>query len=372
MNTTEELISNRSSQSDCNNPKTGLEAYACFYFGIHGYVSLAICCFGVPTNIVNIIILTRKSMRTPINCILTGIAVSDVLTMLSYIPYSIHFYIIHGVERTPEKYTYGWVWFLVLHACFSVTTHTISIWLGVCMSIVRYVFIRSKGMGNKNLDIPRVCGLVVLIYALVITAYIPVYTLTKVEVITYNGSNKTHYKIRNLNLGLEDMSLLEATATWIHCLLGKIVPCILISLFGGLLLHTLHVSKKRTKTLKGASLQERMRQHKRTTAMLLAIILMFIIAELPQSILIVIGLTTKGFFLNEYLLLADTTDALALINNAANFVMYCCMSRQFRDCLVEIACDGADQRNGKLTYTAVRSAHTGQTHIIDDKVHINR
>ena len=43
------------------------------YRGVHGYISLIVCIFGIVTNILNIVVLTRKEMNSsPINRILTG------------------------------------------------------------------------------------------------------------------------------------------------------------------------------------------------------------------------------------------------------------------------------------------------------------
>ena len=51
-------------------------------------------------NLVNILVLTHKDMRTnPINLILTGIAVADVLVMVEYIPFNIHMYIANNQKR---------------------------------------------------------------------------------------------------------------------------------------------------------------------------------------------------------------------------------------------------------------------------------
>lgn len=61
--------------------QVGLHAYACVVNRIYGYLILVLGCFGIPTNIVNIAILTHKSMRSPVNNILTGIAISDLITM---------------------------------------------------------------------------------------------------------------------------------------------------------------------------------------------------------------------------------------------------------------------------------------------------
>ena len=71
-----------------------LNSYAHAYWELHPYFSLTICVFGITTNLVNVFILCQEKMRTCINCILTGIAVSDIMTMLDYIPYAVQFYLL--------------------------------------------------------------------------------------------------------------------------------------------------------------------------------------------------------------------------------------------------------------------------------------
>ena len=51
-------------------------------------------------NLVNILVLTHKDMRTnPISLILTGIAVADYLVMVEYIPFNIHMYLMDDQKR---------------------------------------------------------------------------------------------------------------------------------------------------------------------------------------------------------------------------------------------------------------------------------
>lgn len=76
-----------------------LESYAHAYWCIHPYISLIICSFGIITNMVNIAILCRKKMVNSINCILTGIAISDIVTMMDYVPYAVHFYLLTGLGK---------------------------------------------------------------------------------------------------------------------------------------------------------------------------------------------------------------------------------------------------------------------------------
>ena len=61
-----------------------------FYHPIHGWLAMLVCVVGTLFNLANILVLTHKDMRNPVNMILTGIAVADCLVMIEYIPFIIH------------------------------------------------------------------------------------------------------------------------------------------------------------------------------------------------------------------------------------------------------------------------------------------
>lgn len=73
------------------------------------------------------------------------------------------------------------------------------------------------------------------------------------------------------------------------------------------------------------------RRTDRTTKMLVAVLMLFLITEFPQGILgllsVVLG---RCFFRTCYYLFGEVMDILALLNGAINFILYCSMSRQFR------------------------------------------
>jgi hypothetical protein len=72
------------------------------YEPVHGYLAVTVCVLGTFFNMMNILVLTHKDMRTnPINLLLTGIAVADMMVMVEYIPFAIHMYLIQG--RTLEE-----------------------------------------------------------------------------------------------------------------------------------------------------------------------------------------------------------------------------------------------------------------------------
>lgn len=91
--------SNVSVQADeKNNGFAYLVTFNKWYQGVHGYLSIVVCVFGILSNIINIVVLTRKPMLTPTNCILTAIAVADMMTMLSYLPFAAYFYCVTVLE----------------------------------------------------------------------------------------------------------------------------------------------------------------------------------------------------------------------------------------------------------------------------------
>ena len=51
---------------------------------------MLVCILGTLFNLANILVLTHRDMRNPVNMILTGIAVADCLVMIEYIPFMIH------------------------------------------------------------------------------------------------------------------------------------------------------------------------------------------------------------------------------------------------------------------------------------------
>lgn len=75
----------------------------------------------------------------------------------------------------------------------------------------------------------------------------------------------------------------------------------------------------------------------RTTRMLLAVLLLFLITEFPQGLLgLLSGVLGDAFFKSCYIPLADLMDFVALLNSAINFILYCAMSKKFRDTFAKV------------------------------------
>jgi thyrotropin-releasing hormone receptor len=77
---------------------------------------------------------------TPTNHLLTALAIADLLTMISYLPYAVYFYCI---TLPDEQYGHsmGWVIYLLFNTYFTITTHTAAMWLTVALAVFRYLVV---------------------------------------------------------------------------------------------------------------------------------------------------------------------------------------------------------------------------------------
>ncbi|XP_032777570.1 LOW QUALITY PROTEIN: uncharacterized protein LOC116916429 [Daphnia magna] len=73
-------------------------------------------------------------------------------------------------------------------------------------------------------------------------------------------------------------------------------------------------------------------QTDRTTRMLVAVLVLFLVTEIPQGVMALLsGVLGRQFFIKCYSTgMGEILDLLALLNSAINFLLYCSMSRQFR------------------------------------------
>lgn len=337
-----------------------LQSISLRYMTIHGYLSLFVCFFGIPTNVINITVLTRKHMQTPINCILTSIAVFDILTMTSYVPFALHFYCHYPPGYiSEEKNTFGWMTFLIFHVNFSATAHTISIWLGVSMAIFRYRHIQSpaKGSLTRMRRLIRARVVVFLIVVSSVVLMVPNYISNKL--VRYR--NTTIFVLHDLALGTPNVRPVVMLNLMLYSSMAKIFPCVLMIIYGSLLLKTVNRrltsnDMKRTRCI----FSHRQKDTSKTTSMLLTVMVLFLLTEFPQGILIILSVVLEGFFDNVYIPLGDAMDILALINNAVNFILYCSMSGEFRRTLVKLFCQKR-HRHDKNAITDINRERTQTT-----------
>jgi len=145
------------------------------YKMIHGYIALLICFFGTVANILNLIVLTRKEMATPINRMLTALAFADMLVMIEYVPFAFEMYII------PRSYSYSSAVFVLFHSHFTQILHTISIQLTLTMAVWRYIALKQSTKASATCTFSRCHRLILGAFLCPILICIPNYLMFSIE-----------------------------------------------------------------------------------------------------------------------------------------------------------------------------------------------
>ena len=306
-----------------------LGRFSLWYEGVHGYVSTVVCVFGIICNIMNIVVLTRKNMISTTNVILTALAIADMLTMAVYLPSVIYFYCITDLY-TRYKISYAWIVYYIFGVNFTIALHTTAAWLTVALAVFRYIAICHYTFATKFCTVRNASITIVGVFLVTCILCTPNYImLTPVK----TESSGYWFKAR------ESVSRTHEEVNFWFLGILKVAPCQLITIFSLLLLRAMRQAEVKQRRLKSQGKDEesqRTRDHNRSTAMLVTVIICFVIAELPQGILAILGAIDKNIFLHVYVPLGSIWDILALLNSAVDFLLYCTMSRQFRQTFKDV------------------------------------
>ncbi|XP_030756061.1 sex peptide receptor-like [Sitophilus oryzae] len=327
---------------------------------IHGYLSLTVCILGSIANIFNICVLKTKHMRSATNLILTGLAVADLLVMLQYIPFTIH----RNLHSLPVRYThysYCWAVFYKFHSLFTLILHFIACSLTVILAVWRYAFVSQVHASEIFTDKKKTSVVVLLTYLICPVICIPMFSTLEIMKhqqtcdlygVIVNKEDKHKYNqslLKNETIFFVHPNDPYFVSIWIYSLLLKLGPCVLLTILSCKIIAVLVETRRRRLMLlsssnrgdidgKTGSIQlYKESQSDRTTRMLLAVLFLFLLTEFPQAIVGQISAMYGNVFLEEcYAALGDVMDIVALINSSINFILYCTMSRQFRETFKEL------------------------------------
>lgn len=281
--------------------------------------------------------------------------------MLVYVPYALDY--AFSLNSRWERLTYSYAHYILIHAMLSQTAHTISIFLTIILALWRYVSVCHPN--NKNAIMKRTFFAILMSYAIAPLISLPyflslgVYTediyiyahnMTEIrngnfsQILAENGGGNemimkfTKYFVHSSQFAQRH----NAIFLWVYSVIIKLLPCIALTYFSLQLIRALYEAKRRKEKLTGngnvsVKLLTKKKQANRTTRMLIAVLLLFLITEFPQGIMgLFSAILHHHFYTFCYQRLGDLMDFLALLNSSINFILYCTMSRQFRETFTQI------------------------------------
>ncbi|CAG9533382.1 unnamed protein product [Cercopithifilaria johnstoni] len=370
-----------------------LSAFHVAYGFIHPYIAAVLCFTGTILNVMTVVVLTRPSMISPVNVLLSSIALCDVLVMASYLIFVTHFLISAANRCLPTDYSYSWTIFTLIHAHASVILHSTSIWLTVFLAQIRVLTIRRSTLHPSTTVTIRFTVLLSLAICFIMSLFnLPNFLTFKVVrtsselflpcLVKYSNNSSLLLTIDNKSddddysnqssdysqyvddenpvymlVASQGNCMKLKLAFWLNGILFKVVPCLLLTVSIIVLLKLISDLSHQRQTL--AQVMKRKVPKDHTTPMLVAVLSIFLITELPQGVMNVLtGIFTGDTFHQKvYLLLGDFMDFLSLVNSAVNFLIYCIMNKRFRVTFLQLFCSFFANR--KLSRIVEDYSHVG-------------
>ncbi len=287
----------------------------------------AICLFGVIGNILNLIVLTHRRMQSCMDDLeksatygLISLAFSDMMFCITVFPHS--FILEHKVTTsTADAYQlYYKLYGVALINLFLMA----STWLTVYMAINRYIVVVYPFQARWTLGTKKTILAILLVYIVSTSLTLPFFLHTRIrKCMTLEGSHM--YEISSL-WSLHNAETITFYIRWIWPILANFFPLVLLAFVNIRLIKELKVASiRRQNTCQGQVIQS---SSHRVTLTLVIIVLMLLFLVSPSEILRYINpyenMGNVGHVLSSF------TNMFQIFNFAFNFILYCVVSKNFR------------------------------------------
>lgn len=296
--------------------------------------ALFVASVGIAANVVNILVLSKRSMKSSTNYYLCTLAVFDILFLVSAVTMTFQ----HQDNDVKDMHWY----FRYKNICgrtFTDMASNIAIWLTITFTVERYVGVCYPMRGKLWCTTEKAKRVIPVVCLLAAALTVPEFfqyrivseeKLPNVTVLTRTPTafgNSTFYHVYN----------------HLRQSLFAFVPVLLLLIFNALLVKTVckAATDRKTLTVRIESLlfrkQERLRRNEQAiTVTLITVVLVFLVCQLPQAIqqLYAIYLDLTDQLTKERNLVlriqGNYFNLLVMINASANFLLYSAFSYEFR------------------------------------------
>lgn len=221
-----------------NDPYRWLAQFSSAYHHFHAYLSLLLCLLGICLNTLNVVVLCQRHMRNSNNLLLSSLAISDGLVMFIYIIYDIGFRVVPRLENGMSK---NFAYLLLVCIVGQNLFHTFSTWIIVVIAAYRLFYIHAGPQARVVCNPIRVWITMALMGIISLILSIPVICAHE---ITYYGSpppGHTNTLSPNATACLYEVdyvenSVLQSILFFNSALLVKAIPILLMSILSTILI----------------------------------------------------------------------------------------------------------------------------------------
>lgn len=283
-----------------------------------------LCIIGIIGNILALVVLAHRDMRTSTNVYLSSLAVSDTIKLINDLMY---FILVAMSQTKPEMGSRAVsLVYPLAHYVFNMSV-CVTAWLTVSVAVERFISVCYASRAKELCTIKRarwVCTAVFISMSILAipsglryrmtTIFDPVLNISCVTVVPTELGNNEQFMV---------------SYSWIQNSLRGLIPVFIL-----VVLNIRIINELRKERVKGKKFSAR----NRITTMLVSIIFMFLVCITPDAIMSTFfgkGYVEEGNLVKG---IREITDSLLAVNSAFNFILYCAMSAVFRTTFIKIFC----------------------------------
>lgn len=215
---------------------------------VNGYLSPILVFLTIINNSLVCVVLLKRHMRSPTNCLLVAMAISDMFTGVFPVPIFIHFF---GTDRFWEYIPFEWCLAnKYLGEVIPTVFHTASIWLTMALAIQRYIYVCHSFKARTWCTIENVIRGTVLIYVLAFLSqlcrFLEDYPVAvEMESAVHPNQTVVGCVMRFHSWAQSSMKLYYSIYYWFRVIFIHLVPCISLVVMNALLIYAMRVAQKR-------------------------------------------------------------------------------------------------------------------------------
>ncbi|CAI5454462.1 unnamed protein product [Caenorhabditis angaria] len=349
---------------DCEYFGCYILVFAAYYDEVHIPLSIGICLFGAASNVFNIIVLTRKRMRTPINVLFTGLSAAQWLLATNYLLFLILEY--YRMQCVSFLWSKSFTYYRFLNVNLNTVFHTIAFATTIALAIFRYCALKFPIRANRFIyKVKPAVAVNIFIWFIVPIISLPVFFISEVKEL--DGEQLQYNMNCSMSGPLYDLSYqgnptMVSAVFWTFGIVFKLLPSIILAVMTiGLIRSLKSVERRRTHwkrnqggaqfcTSSERKAKKKLTTRPRTTRMLVIILSLCLSVEFPMGILnLCVAIFGEHFGEVVYDPLGNLMEMLTLSYSCVSFVLYCLMSNDFLSTFRALFCPWAEKNPFPLT-----------------------
>ncbi len=299
-------------------------------FWVYAVLTNIVIVLGLIGNMLTILILTQRAMRSSTNFYLCALAVWDSILLICTI-------LLLSLNSIPNFESYGlYVYSYVVSYIYPIglTAQTATIWLTVSFTVERYIAVCHPLKAASMCTLTRAKIVIIGVAFGSLLYNIPRWFDYRPKELL-SSENVTSRIIFTRTLFSQNPLYMEVYYSWLYVPIMCIIPLLVLSV-----LNTFLVLAVRNSQRQRLDMNVRQSRENNVTIMLVTVVIVFIICQVPAlayNLAWAINDTyTEHNF--SYMVLSVVRNFLVNLNSAVNFILYCALGQKFRRIFLHTFC----------------------------------